>query len=48
LPNVLITPHTSGFRADYWDVVTDCFAENLRRYRCGETLVNVVDPEVGY
>ena len=48
LPNTLITPHTSGFRPDYWDVVTDLFAENLQRYRRGEPLVNVVDPEAGY
>jgi len=48
LPNVVLTPHTAGFRADYWDVVTDLFSENLRRYRRGDTLLNVVDPEAGY
>ena len=48
LPNTLITPHTSGFRLDYWDVVTDLFALNLQRYQRGEPLVNVVDPEAGY
>ena len=33
LPNVLITPHTSGFRPDHWDAATALFAENLRALR---------------
>jgi len=48
LPNVLITPHTSGFRLDHWDAATDLFAENLRRFETGEPLLNVVDKERGY
>lgn len=48
LPNVILTPHTAGFRGDYWDVVTDLFSENLRRFDRGEPLLNVVDPEAGY
>ncbi len=48
LPNVLITPHTSGFRPDHWDAATDLFAENLRRFETGEPLLNVVDKEAGY
>jgi phosphoglycerate dehydrogenase-like enzyme len=48
LPNVLITPHTSGFRADHWDAVIDLFSENLRRFEAGEPLLNVVDCEAGY
>lgn len=48
LPNVIITPHTSGFRADYWDAVTDLFCENLRRFQRGEPLLNVVDLDRGY
>jgi phosphoglycerate dehydrogenase-like enzyme len=48
LPNVLITPHTSGFRPDHWDVMTDLFAENLRRYDAGQQLLNVVDKRAGY
>ncbi len=42
LPNVLITPHTSGFRPDHWNVMTDLFVENLRRYDAGEDLLNPV------
>jgi phosphoglycerate dehydrogenase-like enzyme len=48
LPNVLITPHTSGFRPDHWDVATEIFAENLRRYETGQPLFNVVDKSAGY
>jgi phosphoglycerate dehydrogenase-like enzyme len=48
LPNVLITPHTSGFRADHWDAATTLFAENLRRFESGQPLLNVVDKEAGY
>ena len=48
LPNVIVTPHTSGFRADHWDAATDLFAQNLRRFEAGEPLVNLVDKAAGY
>ena len=48
LPNVLITPHTSGFRPDHWDAATELFADNLRRFEAGEPLMNVVDKHAGY
>jgi phosphoglycerate dehydrogenase-like enzyme len=48
LPNVLITPHTSGYREDYWDAVVDIFIENARRLEAGQPLVNVVDKRLGY
>ena len=48
LPNVLITPHTSGFREDYWPAVVDLFMENLRRFESGRRLMNVVDKDAGY
>jgi phosphoglycerate dehydrogenase-like enzyme len=48
LPNVVITPHSAGFRATHWDDVTDLFCDNLRRYLRGEPLLNVVDLELGY
>ena len=47
-PNVLITPHTSGFRADHWDAATALFADNLRRFEAGEPLLNPVDKAAGY
>ncbi len=48
MSNVIVTPHSAGFRADHWEEVTDLFIENVRRYRCGESLLNVVDPLAGY
>ena len=48
LPNVVITPHTSAFRRDYWDVTVDLFAANLDRFLRGDPLENVVDKEAGY
>jgi phosphoglycerate dehydrogenase-like enzyme len=48
LENVVITPHTSGFRLDHWDAATALFAANLRRFEAGEPLANVVDKELGY
>ena len=48
MPNVLITPHTSGFRPDHWDAAVALFASNLRRFESGEPLLNVVDKEAGY
>ncbi len=48
LPNVIITPHTSGFFEHYWQAVTDMFAANLRLDDRGEHLFNVVDKSLGY
>jgi phosphoglycerate dehydrogenase-like enzyme len=48
LPNVIITPHTSGHSPHYWERATAIFCENLRRYRAGGELLNVVDKELGY
>jgi phosphoglycerate dehydrogenase-like enzyme len=48
LPNVIVTPHTSGFRADHWDAVVDLFEVQIDRFRSGQPLLNTVDPEAGY
>lgn len=48
LPHVVLSPHSSGFRASHWDEVTDLFSENLNRFRRGEALRNVVDLAEGY
>jgi phosphoglycerate dehydrogenase-like enzyme len=48
LPNVLITPHTAGFRPDHWDAATALFAENLRRFESGQPVLNEVDKQAGY
>jgi phosphoglycerate dehydrogenase-like enzyme len=48
LPNVLITPHTSGAMQDYWTPLVALFTDNLRRFEKGEPLRNVVDKKAGY
>ena len=48
LPNVIITPHTSGAMRDYWTPLVALFSENLRRFERGLPLLNVVDKIAGY
>ena len=48
MPNVIITPHNSGFRAGHFDAVIDLFSENLTRFERGVDLLNVVDLNAGY
>jgi phosphoglycerate dehydrogenase-like enzyme len=47
-PNLIVTPHTSGFRQGHWDDVTELFCENLRRFQHGEPVRFRVEPELGY
>ena len=48
LPNVVLTPHSSGIRPGHWDDVIDLFSRNLRRFQRAEPLLNVVDCAAGY
>jgi phosphoglycerate dehydrogenase-like enzyme len=48
LPNVIVTPHTSGAMQDYWTPLVALFSDNLRRFERGEPLLNIVDKEAGY
>jgi phosphoglycerate dehydrogenase-like enzyme len=48
MPNVIVTPHNSGFRAGHFDAVIDLFSENLTRFERGADLLNVVDLNAGY
>jgi phosphoglycerate dehydrogenase-like enzyme len=48
LPNVIVTPHTSWSSARVLDRSIDLFCDNLRRFRSGEPLRNVVDRSAGY
>jgi phosphoglycerate dehydrogenase-like enzyme len=48
LPNVIVTPHTSGTMEDYWTPLVALFSENLRRFESGLLLLNVVDKTAGY
>jgi phosphoglycerate dehydrogenase-like enzyme len=48
LPNVIVTPHTSWSSARVLDRSIELFCDNLRRFRAGEPLRNVVDRSAGY
>jgi len=48
MPNVILTPHISGVSDNYDQRLTVLFAENLRRYRAGEPLLNRYDATRGY
>ena len=48
MPNVILSPHVSGFTPHYDERAMALFAENLRRYVAGEPLLNVVDVQRGY
>ena len=48
MENCLITPHCSGNYPNYVQDSIDIFARNLKRYRDGEKLENLVDKKRGY
>jgi phosphoglycerate dehydrogenase-like enzyme len=48
LPNVIMTPHCGGQRADYDILGADLFARNIRLYLSGKPLMNLVDKRKGY
>ena len=48
-PNFVVTPHVSADDGDsYVPITLELFFDNLARYLDGETLLNVVRPELGY
>jgi phosphoglycerate dehydrogenase-like enzyme len=47
-PNVILSPHVSGFLPSYDDRCAELFAANLERYLAGAPLLNVVDRARGY
>jgi phosphoglycerate dehydrogenase-like enzyme len=46
--NVIITPHVAGQSQWRIDNMTDFFCENLRRYLAGQSLMNLVDKQLGF
>jgi phosphoglycerate dehydrogenase-like enzyme len=48
MPNVLLSPHTADRVAEFSQLTVECFLENLRRFRAGEPLLNLVDRKAGY
>lgn len=48
LPNVVLTPHVSGYTPRYFELAMALFEDNLARFREGRPLRNVVDKSFGY
>ncbi|HMO56299.1 MAG TPA: D-2-hydroxyacid dehydrogenase [Roseiflexaceae bacterium] len=48
LDNLITTGHYAGNTQRYHERSTAIFFENLRRYRAGEPLINLVDKQIGY
>ena len=48
LDNVILTPHAAAATPPYDERASVLFAENLRRYLAGESLLNEVNPALGY
>lgn len=48
MPNVIITPHSSGVTPQYNDRAFALFLANLERYLAGKKLENIVDKKQGY
>ena len=46
--NVVVTPHSSGFRSTHWRDVIALYVDNLERYRAGQPLRHLVDAAEGY
>jgi len=47
-PNLIISPHCSAVYDGWEEKSLQMFSDNLRRYRQGETLNNIVNPGRGY
>ena len=48
MENVFVSPHMSGDFQGFATAAADVFIGNLRRFRAGEPLVNVVDKRLGF
>jgi phosphoglycerate dehydrogenase-like enzyme len=48
LENVLVSPHCSSIYAEWGMQAFELFLDNLRGYRAGKPLFNVIDPDRGY
>jgi phosphoglycerate dehydrogenase-like enzyme len=48
LPNVIVSPHMSGDSRGWDRTLTGLFLAQLKRYRAGQPLANVVDKNLGF
>ena len=47
-PNIVISPHTSSYYAEYEEDMANQFLENFARFKERKSLVNVVDKDLGF
>lgn len=47
-PNLLLTPHCAGKSENTVAAAFEIFRENLARYLAGQSLINLVDRELGF
>ena len=47
-PRVFVSPHVSAVSERFWERETALLVENIRRYRSGRRLLNLVDVKAGY
>ncbi len=47
-PNLVLTPHISGYTPRYFELAMELFEDNLQRILAGKPLRNVVDKRLGY
>jgi phosphoglycerate dehydrogenase-like enzyme len=48
LKNVLLSPHTVDHVQDFAHLAAKCFLENMKLFRAGQPLQNIVDKRAGY
>jgi len=48
LPNLVVTPHVSGYTPNYFQRVVALFEDNLACFLDGRPRRNVVDKQLGY
>ncbi len=48
MDNVIVTGHYAGMTPCYDERALAIFLDNLRRYRAGQPLQNIVDKNLGY
>jgi len=48
LPNLVLTPHISGYTPHYFETIVTMFEDNLERFLRGAPLHNLVDKDLGY
>jgi len=48
MKNVIITPHVAGISRSFLERLTNVFCQNLKLFLNNETLINIVDKNIGY